>query len=157
VRRHRLIETFLVRVLKLDWSDVHADAEVLEHHISDRVLAAIDRLVGHPDEDPHGHPIPDAHGRMRRRPLLPLVALRSGARATVREIRDADQRRMARWKEVGLVPGAGVRVREIRTLDDVIVVEIAGRRLVTGSEGLDGVLVEVRKRTGRATRGAAGS
>jgi DtxR family Mn-dependent transcriptional regulator len=157
VRRHRLIETFLVRVLGLDWSDVHADAEVLEHHISDRVLAAIDRLIGHPHEDPHGHPIPDALGRMRRRPLLPLVDLELGARATVREIRDADHRRMARWKEVGLVPGAGVRVREIRALDDVIVVEIAGRRLVTGSEGLDGVLVEVRKRPGRAGREAAAS
>jgi len=157
VRRHRLIETFLVRVLGLDWSDVHADAEVLEHHISDRVLAAIDRLVGHPHEDPHGHPIPDALGRMRLRPLLPLVDLELGARATVREIRDADQRLMARWKEVGLVPGAGVRVREIRALDDVIVVEIAGRRLVTGSEGLDGVFVEVRKRAGRAGREAAAS
>lgn len=66
VRRHRLLETFLVRVLDLDGSEVHADAEILEHHVSDRVLAAIDRLVGHPDRDPHGRPIPDARGRMRR-------------------------------------------------------------------------------------------
>src|SRR5881397_1560484 len=69
VRRHRILETFLVRVLGLDWSEVHADAEVLEHHISERVLAAIDRLIGHPHEDPHGHPIPDRAGRMRRRAL----------------------------------------------------------------------------------------
>lgn len=147
VRRHRILETFLVQVLGLDWSEVHEDAEVLEHHISDRVLEAIDRLVGHPDEDPHGHPIPDARGRMARRALIPLATLARGARATVREIRDADVRRMARWKEVGLVPGADVRVRDVRALEDVFELDVSGRRLVTGSEGLDGVLVQVRKGT----------
>ena len=59
LRRHRLLETFLVRVLGLDWSTVHEDAEVLEHDVSDRVLAALDRQMRHPREDPHGHPIPD--------------------------------------------------------------------------------------------------
>ena len=145
VRRHRILETFLVRVLGLDWAEVHADAEVLEHHISDRVLSAIDRLVGHPAEDPHGHPIPDAKGRMVARSLTPLAEVPRGGRATVRELRDADVRRMEHWKAVGLVPGAEVRVREVRTLDDVFELEVAGRRLVTGSEGLDGVLVQVSK------------
>ena len=142
VRRHRILETFLVRVLGLDWSVVHEDAEVLEHHISDRVLEAIDRLVGHPAEDPHGHLIPDRRGRVQRRALKPLAAMPRGARATVREIRDADGRRMASWKLAGLVPGADVRMREVRALDDVYEIEVAGARLVMGSEGLDGVLVE---------------
>ena len=145
LRRHRILETFLVRVLGFDWSEVHEDAEVLEHHISDRVLEAIDRLVGHPLEDPHGHPIPDAHGKMRRRTLLPLARLARGGRAVVRELRDADERRMAHWKHVGLVPGAEVRVREVRVLEDVFELEVAGRRLVTGSEGLDGVMVELQR------------
>lgn len=145
VRRHRILETFLVRVLGLDWSEVHDDAEVLEHHISDRVLEAIDRLVGHPAEDPHGHLIPDRHGRVRPRALRPLAALPRGASATVREIRDADQHRMARWKEIGLVPGAVVRVREVRAADGVFELEIAGRPLVIGREGLEGVLVDARR------------
>ena len=101
--------------------------------------------MGHPQEDPHGHPIPDARGRMRRRPLVPLATLRRGAAATVREIRDVDERRMARWKETGLVPGAKVRVRDVRAVDDVFELEVEGRRLVTGSEGLEGVLVETRR------------
>jgi DtxR family Mn-dependent transcriptional regulator len=145
VRRHRILETFLVRVLGLDWSECHADAEVLEHHVSDRVLQAIDRLVGHPHEDPHGHPIPDRRGRMRRRILRPLTALPGGTRAVVREIRDADGPRMAHWKDVGLVPGAEVRVRRVRALEDVFELVVGGRSLVSGSEGLDGVLVEVRR------------
>jgi Mn-dependent DtxR family transcriptional regulator len=154
VRRHRILETFLVRVLGLDWSEVHEDAEVLEHHISDRVLAAIDRLIGHPDEDPHGHPIPDRAGRMRRRALTPLAALNPGGRAVVREIRDADGPRMARWKAAGLVPGAEVRVRAVRALEDVFELSVSGRRLVTGSEGLAGVMVEVGKSTRRRTASA---
>jgi DtxR family Mn-dependent transcriptional regulator len=145
IRRHRLIETFLVRVLGLDWSEVHADAEILEHHVSDRVLGAIDRLVGHPHEDPHGHPIPDRNGRFRRRTLVPLATLRPGWKAVVREIRDADGRRMARWKEMGLIPGAAVRMREVRPLDDLFEIEIGGRTMTTGSEGLEGVLVQLRR------------
>jgi DtxR family Mn-dependent transcriptional regulator len=145
VRRHRILETFLVRVLGLDWAQVHQDAEVLEHHISDRVLEAIDRLIGHPDEDPHGHLIPDSHGRVRARVLRPLASLPRGARATVREIRDEDERRMTRWKQVGLVPGAELRICEVRSLEDVFEIEIAGRTLVTGSEGLEGILVELER------------
>jgi DtxR family Mn-dependent transcriptional regulator len=154
VRRHRILETFLVQVLGLDWSEVHADAEVLEHAISPRVLDAIDRLIGHPHEDPHGHPIPDREGRMRRRALMPLAGLARGSRAVVREIRDADGRRMARWKAAGLVPGARVWMREVRAMDDVFELDVAGRRLVTGSEGLEGVMVEAQ---GGAAGRAAGS
>jgi DtxR family Mn-dependent transcriptional regulator len=150
VRRHRILETFLVRVLGLDWSEVHEDAEVLEHHISPRVLDAIDRLVGHPHEDPHGHPIPDRAGRMRRRRLVPLAALTEGGRAVVREIGEVEARRMARWKAAGLVPGARVRMLEVRALDDVFVLEVAGRRVVTGSEGLDGIRVEAQPASRKA-------
>lgn len=146
VRRHRILETFLQNVLGLDWAEVHEDAEVLEHHISDRVLEAIDRRLGHPSEDPHGHAIPDREGRMPERTLAPLASLGPGARATVREIRDDDRARMAGWKRAGLVPGAEVRVRAVRDLDDVFELEVEGRRLVSGSEGLEGVLVETHAR-----------
>ena len=64
LRRHRLVELFLVEVLGLDWAQVHEEAEVLEHVISDRLLERIDEMLGHPVADPHGSPIPDAHGRM---------------------------------------------------------------------------------------------
>ena len=143
VRRHRILETFLVRVLGFDWSEVHADAEVLEHHVSDRVLQAIDRLVGHPHEDPHGHLIPDRNGRVRSRALVPLARVRPGATARVREIRDADRPRMSRWKQMGLVPGAKVRVVAVRPLEDILEILVEGRRVVTGSEGLEGVMVQL--------------
>jgi DtxR family Mn-dependent transcriptional regulator len=152
IRRHRILETFLVQVLGFDWAEVHADAEVLEHHISPRVLEAIDRLIGHPQEDPHGHPIPDRDGHMRRRRgrLVPLAGLKQGERAVVREIKDADEAHMTSWKTHGLVPGATVRMRVVDGLADVFELEVAGRPMVTGSEGLEGVMVESHAGAGRA-------
>ena len=144
VRRHRLLETFLVGHLGLDWSEAHEDAEVLEHAVSDRVLDALDRLMEHPSEDPHGHPIPDASGRLKRRTLMPASTLHAGESAVVREIRDQDAKRMARWKTAGLVPGAAVRMRAADREDDVFELEVAGRALISGSEGLEGVLVQKR-------------
>src|SRR6266571_1776462 len=102
LRRHRILETFLVQVLALDWSEVHDDAEELEHHVSDRVLDALDRYMRHPTEDPHGNPIPDSRGRVERRALAPLSALPAGARARVREVRAGDDpASMRRWKRTG--------------------------------------------------------
>lgn len=147
LRRHRLLETFLVRVLELDWSEVHEDAEELEHHVSERVLDALDRFMGHPTDDPHGHPIPDRHGHIAQRTLTPLAALPAGTQATVREVRGGDDRaRMARWKRSGLVPGAAVRMLEANADDGVYTLEIAGRRMVSGRDGLDGILIERRLR-----------
>ena len=142
VRRHRLLETFLVEMLHLDWSEVHEEAEVLEHHLSPRMVDAIDRVLGHPAEDPHGHPIPDAEGRLRVRELLPLEMLGAGERGTVREVRAAEAARLQRWKELGLVPGATVAMEAKQDLEDVMHVRIGDRELATGTEGVHGVLVE---------------
>jgi DtxR family Mn-dependent transcriptional regulator len=106
------------------------------------VLEAIDRLVGHPGEDPHGHVIPDRAGRIRRRSLTPLATLGEGQRAVVREIREATRARMDHWKATGLVPGAAVRMRAVRVLDDVFEIDVRGERVITGSEGLEGIWVE---------------
>jgi DtxR family Mn-dependent transcriptional regulator len=142
VRRHRLLETFLVEMLHLDWSEVHEEAEVLEHDLSPRMVDAIDRVLGHPSEDPHGHPIPDAEGRLRVRELLPLEMLGAGERGTVREVRAAEAARLQRWKELGLVPGAAVAMEAKQDLEDVMHVRIGDRELATGTEGVHGVFVE---------------
>src|SRR5256714_8448369 len=72
LRRHRLMELFLVKVLGLDWSEVHDEAEELEHAISEKVLERIDKLLGHPSVDPHGDPIPSAKGKVSEERLVRL-------------------------------------------------------------------------------------
>jgi len=142
LRRHRLIETFLVEVLHLDWSEVHVEAEVLEHHLSDRMVAAIDEVLDQPGEDPHGRPIPDSDGGLRVRDLVPLAALGEGERGTVREVRAGEAGRLQRWKELGLVPGARLHMRQRQELEDVMHIGTDAETVITGSEGVEGVFVE---------------
>lgn len=90
VRRHRLIETFLVAELGYGWDEVHDEAEVLEHAVSDDLVDRLDRRLGHPARDPHGDPIPTADGTPRRPDAVPLLAAPAGVALAVVRISDAD-------------------------------------------------------------------
>ena len=90
VRRHRLVETWLVEQFGYGWDEVHDEAEVLEHTISDRLLDAIDVQLAHPSRDPHGDPIPSAHGRVETPDAVLLSALDAGTRGRVARISDRD-------------------------------------------------------------------
>ncbi len=139
IRRHRLIELFLTQVLKLDWSEVDAEAEALEHAISPRLEQAIAAHLGEPSHDPHGHPIPSADGELTRRPLTRLCDFRSGDRVAIREAQDDNPERLRRWQSLGLTPGTVVVVRRYEELDDLFELEVSGRTLQLGSEGLAGL------------------
>jgi DtxR family Mn-dependent transcriptional regulator len=113
VRKHRLVETFLVRVLKMDWKEVHEEAEALEHAISDRVLLRMDAILGHPDSDPHGDPIPAAEASLLEKGTgvtLASCALEKPFR--VDRIADQSGPFLEFIQRTGLKPGARVRVRE---------------------------------------------
>src|SRR5256885_2509752 len=88
IRRHRLVELFLTRVLGLDWSEADAEAEALEHAISPRLEEALAAHLGEPVEDPHGHLIPSSTGEVRRRELRRLSDFRGRPTAVIREVRD---------------------------------------------------------------------
>jgi DtxR family Mn-dependent transcriptional regulator len=139
IRRHRLIELFLTQVLHLDWSEVDAEAEALEHAISPRLEQAIAAHLGEPVEDPHGHPIPNAAGEMTHRDLRRLSEYRSGEVVVVREVQDDNPARLRHWRDHGFVPGAVVRILSYQPLDDLFEVEVAGRTVRLGSEGLAGL------------------
>lgn len=106
VRRHRLLETFLVRSLGYDWGEVHDEAEALEHAASEKLIECIDTLLGRPDADPHGDPIPAADGTVRRPRAVRLKAI--GGQCRVVRVSDADPEILVRCGELGIVPGADV-------------------------------------------------
>jgi DtxR family Mn-dependent transcriptional regulator len=89
LRKHRLVETFLVQILKMDWTEVHAEAERLEHAVSDRVLDRLDALLGHPPADPHGDPIPSRAGELDTRIYATLATCPPDL--VVRVVRVTDQ------------------------------------------------------------------
>lgn len=139
IRRHRLVELFLHRVLGLDWSEVDGEAEALEHAISPRLEQAIAGHLGEPVEDPHGHPIPTADGQLSSRDFRRLSEFRPGQWVLIREAQDDNPARLRRWRDQGLVPGARVLIRSYQELDDLFEVEVAGRVIRLGSEGLVGL------------------
>ena len=139
IRRHRLVELFLTRVLGLDWSEVDAEAEALEHAISPRLEQAIAAHLGEPIEDPHGHPIPSRDGELEQRSLRPLSTFREGDRVLIREAQDDSPERLRRWQEQGLLPGVVVSFLDFHELDDLFTVRVGEQTVKTGSEGLNGL------------------
>ena len=139
IRRHRLVELFLHRVLGLDWSEVDAEAEALEHAISPRLEEALAQHLGEPVEDPHGHPIPTAAGELTARDLRRLSEFRPGQWVLIREAQDDNPARLRRWREQGLTPGARVLVKAFQELDDLFELQVGDHVIRLGSEGLVGL------------------
>jgi DtxR family transcriptional regulator, Mn-dependent transcriptional regulator len=139
IRRHRLVELFLNRVLNLDWSEVDAEAEALEHAISPRLEQAIARHLGEPLEDPHGHPIPTVDGELLHRDFRRLSEFRAGQWVLIREAQDDNPARLRRWRDQGLTPGARVLVRNYQELDDLFELQVGEQVIRLGSEGLVGL------------------
>jgi DtxR family transcriptional regulator, Mn-dependent transcriptional regulator len=148
LRRHRLIELFLVRVLGVDWSEVHAEAEELEHSISDKLLARIDESLGHPAFDPHGDPIPTATGKLSRARVQPLIACGAGARFRIARIADQDSRFLRYANSHGLVPGAKLHLKDRDAQGDSTLIQVNGRKpLNIGSSAGAKILVEPHTKT----------
>lgn len=125
VRRHRLIETFLVSELGYTWDEVHDEAEVLEHAVSDLMVDRIDERLGHPTRDPHGDPIPAPDGTVPTPPAVTLAALDAGTRAVVARISDADAEVLRYFAELGLGLDAQLTVVERRDFAGVLCIEWA--------------------------------
>ena len=123
VRRHRLIEIFLLEHLGYDWQEVHDEAERLEHAVSDGFTERLAALLGHPDHDPHGDPIPSAEGTLEVDDSFSLSQAASGQRLLISKVRDEDAAMLDYFDDRNLVPGRRLIVREVRELDGVVIVE----------------------------------
>lgn len=104
LRYHRLIETFLVRVVGYDWSEIHEEAEVLEHAVSERFIHKIDQLLGYPSHDPHGDPIPKADGEMDHVDGIPITEMAPGSQAYICRFHETSP------ETLGLMSGQGLGI-----------------------------------------------
>jgi DtxR family Mn-dependent transcriptional regulator len=123
VRRHRLIETFLLEHMGYDWQEVHEEAERLEHAVSDGFTERLAELLGHPDHDPHGDPIPSAEGTMEVDDSFTLSRASAGRRLRIAKVRDEDAAMLDYFGDRNLVPGRWLTIREVRAIDGVVIVE----------------------------------
>lgn len=126
VRRHRLIETFLVQVLGYTWDEVHDEAEHLEHAVSDLLVDRIDAHLGHPDRDPHGDPIPSRDGTVTRPDAVRLTEVPAGGSVVAERISDDDPDLLRFFAERGIGVGAVLQVREGAPFSGAVEVLVEG-------------------------------
>ncbi|WP_049822103.1 metal-dependent transcriptional regulator [Arthrobacter sp. H41] len=151
VRRHRLLETFLHRFLKMGWDEVHVEAERLEHALSPRLEDRIDEALGFPTRDPHGDPIPPKHGPHDEAWGMPLDRTAPGCLFLVERISDRDSAALRYLAELGILPGVELTVQERAPFDGPLWVELGGQRYALGSTLTRLIHGTVLPATGQAT------
>ena len=142
IRHHRLLELYLKEVMGFSWDEIHEEAEILEHHISERFEDRIEEMLGHPERDPHGHPIPARDGTVAPLPTRSLADLAEGDAASIDHIANEDGELLDLLEQRGLLPGATVEVVTTRPLDGLLVVAVDGAEQVIGRPVAQKVVVE---------------
>lgn len=132
IRHHRLLELYLAETLGYGWDEVHAEAERLEHHLSEALEARLDTALGFPTRDPHGDPIPTREGEVEQTTAVPLGSLLAGQKGTVSRVSDRDPDQLRFLGTLGLFPGATVTVVERLPFDDLQRIVVAGREHIIG-------------------------
>jgi DtxR family Mn-dependent transcriptional regulator len=146
LRKHRLIETFLVNVLKMDWSKVHREAEQLEHAISDEVLDRLDALLGHPATDPHGDPIPSAQGKMSSQVYSTLATCVVDRAQRIVRVTEQSEEFLQFAEQNGLQPGTSLRITDRNLTAGLVTLRKPNGRPLTLSVTAAGkILVEPEK------------
>ena len=126
IRHHRLIELFLHDSLGYSWDEVHAEAEKLEHAISETFEDRIAEKLGDPEIDPHGHPIPRKDGTIPERKEIPLLELPVGSEASVSRVSDSDPEILRYLFGLGIVPGAALLLSERGPFDGPLLLKVDG-------------------------------
>jgi DtxR family Mn-dependent transcriptional regulator len=143
LRRHRLIELFLVQVMGMSWTEVHDEAEHLEPAVSERLIERIDEMLGRPAVDPHGDPIPDPHGAVDSREYDTLLTCPLNARVAVSRVTDQDTTFLQFVERHELKPGSVIQVEERdEAADSVRFRSDNDREITIGARAASKVLVE---------------
>jgi DtxR family transcriptional regulator, Mn-dependent transcriptional regulator len=134
VRRHRLIEAYLVEFLGYSWDTVHDEAERLEHAVSDTLVERMATALGNPDVDPHGDPIPSADGFIHELSCTPLTDIPVGETVEIHRVHESQPDRLRYIASIGLKPGVQVTVVDRQPIDDLVTIDVGGQRHVIGRE-----------------------
>lgn len=144
LRRHRLVELFLVRVMGMSWDEVHDDAEQLEHVVSERLIERIDEMLGRPTHDPHGDPIPTPEGTIRTDRLESLLTCPVGTPLKVTRVADQDPEFLRFLEKNHLKPGEAIEVETRDAAADAVRLRSKNRPPITiGARAASKLLVEV--------------
>jgi len=146
LRRHRLVELFLVNVMGMSWAEVHEEAEQLEHVVSERLIERIDEMLGRPTHDPHGDPIPTSEGALTPRHFDNLLTCPVGIPLKVARIADQDPAFLRFIENNDLKPGQSVEVETRDPAADSVLLRRNGLSITIGARAASKLLVEVENR-----------
>ena len=134
VRRHRLIEAYLVEFLGYSWDTVHDEAERLEHAVSDTLVERMADALDNPEVDPHGDPIPSADGLVHELSCIPLSDVPVGDTVEIHRVHENQPERLRYIASLGIKPGVQITVLDRQPFDDLVTIEVGGQRHVIGRE-----------------------
>ncbi|WP_353055772.1 metal-dependent transcriptional regulator [Leucobacter sp. CX42] len=143
IRRHRLLETFLVRMLEYTWDEVHDEADRLEHAVSDELIDRVDRVLGWPTRDPHGDPIPSADGTVHRPDAVQLGDAPAPCRVRVERISDADNAMLQFFQSRGIVVDAELEMLPGEPFSETVTVIVGGVPVSLGTAAASAVWASV--------------
>jgi DtxR family transcriptional regulator, Mn-dependent transcriptional regulator len=143
LRHHRLLEVYLTQTLGLSWDKVHSEAERLEHVLSDELEAEIDRVLGYPQIDPHGDPIPSADLVIAAEPSQRMAELEPGQAAVVRQVPDGDPSLLQYLAGLGLVPDTRFTMVDKAPFGGPLTLDVGGTQHAVGVELAGRIGVEV--------------
>lgn len=142
IRRHRVLESYLIEKLGYGWDGVHAEAERLEHAASDELIDRMARAMGEPSFDPHGSPIPGPEGQMQERAVTRLTEMPPEVPAVVREVADEEPERLREAGALGLFPGTRVVVSGAGGERGELTVRVGGEERAVDESLADAISVE---------------
>jgi DtxR family Mn-dependent transcriptional regulator len=144
LRRHRLIELFLVKVLGMSWAEVHDEAEQLEHAVSERLIDRIDEMLGRPEVDPHGDPIPNAQGAILQKTYVDLLNAPLDTDLVITRVLDQDAEFLRFIEQRDLMPGSAIVIESRDAMADAVRLRSDADRLTTiGTRAASKVLVRL--------------
>ena len=129
LRKHRLLETFLVQMAGYELDEVHEEACDMEHAISNRLADRLDEMLGHPSVDPHGHPIPSKAGEVTELAYPPLADTTPGQTVTIRQVSDWETEELRYLRQLGLMPGIEVTISTIAPFDGPLTLDVDGQNV----------------------------
>jgi DtxR family transcriptional regulator, Mn-dependent transcriptional regulator len=141
IRKHRLLEHFMINTLDYDWEEVHQEADKLEHSVTEKFINRLEYFLGFPKFDPHGHPIPDINGKIRSLNSLPLSEAGTGKYYIVTSVNDRSKEILKYLKEIRIKINSKIKITRVLSFDGSVIIHIKGKKYLLSRKIADSIFV----------------
>ena len=141
IRKHRLLEHFMINTLDYEWEEVHQEADTLEHSVTEKFINRLEYFLGFPKFDPHGHPIPDINGKIRNLNSFPLSEAGTGKFYIVSAVNDRSKEILKYLKEIGIKINSKIKITGVLSYDGSVIIQIKGKKYLLSRKIADSIFI----------------